>query len=86
MYTRKGLFLLLGAVVLAGGALQIHILTADGGRPLPPLPPAKELRFLTADGGRPLPPIPPARQLGLLIADGGRPLPPSPPLRAGLVA
>lgn len=59
---------------------------ADGGRPVPPLPPPAFVNALTADGGRPVPPLPPpsaARssfiQQSPLLADGGGPVPPLPP-------
>ena len=42
---------------------------ADGGSPMPPIPPQS-----IADGGSPMPPIPPQ-----LITDGGSPMPPIPP-------
>jgi hypothetical protein len=60
---------------------------ADGGRPVPPLPPPASASLpslisqspLLADGGRPVPPLPPPSFLKTLTADGGRPVPPLPP-------
>ena len=60
---------------------------ADGGGPVPPLPPPSFLNTLTADGGGPVPPLPPpnaaslpsANQQSPLLADGGGPVPPLPP-------
>jgi len=55
--------------------------TADGGAPVPPLPPRKNWSRtnLTADGGAPVPPLPPAKPNPNLVADGGEPVPPLPP-------
>lgn len=74
---------------------RIPILSADGGRPVPPVPPNPSLmapvsratQTLEADGGRPVPPVPPnpslmapvSRATQTLEADGGRPVPPVPP-------
>ncbi len=59
---------------------------ADGGGPVPPLPPPSFLNTLTADGGGPVPPLPPPSaalspfiQQSPLLADGGGPVPPLPP-------
>jgi len=52
---------------------------ADGGGPVPPLPPPSFLNTLTADGGGPVPPLPPPSFLNTLTADGGGPVPPLPP-------
>ncbi len=60
---------------------------ADGGGPVPPLPPPSFLNTLTADGGGPVPPLPPPNaaslpsliQQSLLLRDGGGPVPPLPP-------
>jgi hypothetical protein len=60
---------------------------ADGGGPVPPLPPpnaaslpsANQQLPLLADGGGPVPPLPPPSLLQTLIADGGGPVPPLPP-------
>jgi hypothetical protein len=60
---------------------------ADGGGPVPPLPPPSFLDTLTADGGGPVPPLPPPAAASLpslirqspLPADGGGPVPPLPP-------
>jgi hypothetical protein len=60
-----------------GTPLQIH--SADGGGPVPPLPPAAFRTTLTADGGGPVPPLPPAAFMTTLTADGGGPVPPLPP-------
>jgi hypothetical protein len=47
---------------------------ADGGGPIPPIPPRTGVTLL-ADGGGPIPPIPPRTGVTLL-ADGGGPIPP----------
>jgi hypothetical protein len=60
---------------------------ADGGGPVPPLPPPDAASLpavnqrspLLADGGGPVPPLPPPSFLNPLIADGGGPVPPLPP-------
>jgi hypothetical protein len=52
---------------------------ADGGGPVPPLPPYSSTGILTADGGGPVPPLPPHSSTGILTADGGGPVPPLPP-------
>ncbi len=57
---------------------------ADGGGPVPPLPPPSFLNTLTADGGGPVPPLPPPSLLNTLTADGGGPVPPLPPPSAAL--
>ena len=53
---------------------------ADGGGPVPPLPPKSFLNTLSADGGGPVPPLPPVSFLKTLTADGGGPVPPRPPV------
>ncbi len=55
-------------------------LLADGGSPMPPIPPRTAVKFV-ADGGSPMPPIPP-RTAVTFIADGGSPMPPIPPRTA----
>ena len=50
---------------------------ADGGSPMPPLPPRAAVTFI-ADGGSPMPPLPP-RAAVTFIAEGGSPMPPLPP-------
>jgi hypothetical protein len=57
---------------------------ADGGKPVPPLPPVSSTGTLTADGGKPVPPLPPVSSTGTLTADGGRPVPPLPPSIIGV--
>ena len=60
---------------------------ADGGGPVPPLPPPSFLNTLIADGGGPVPPLPPPNATSLpavdqrspLLADAGGPVPPLPP-------
>jgi hypothetical protein len=60
---------------------------ADGGGPVPPLPPpdaasqpSADLQSpLLADGGGPVPPLPPPSFLDTLTVDGGGPVPPLPP-------
>jgi len=56
---------------------------ADGGAPVPPLPPTKNWswRNLIADGGAPVPPLPPWKSHANLLSDGGAPVPPLPPLK-----
>lgn len=74
---------------LLGNPAQMQ--RADGGGPVPPLPPPASLssRYqqspLLADGGGPVPPLPPPSRL---TADGGGPVPPLPPpfLGASLAA
>jgi hypothetical protein len=66
-------------------SVQTH--RADGGGPVPPLPPPAVLNPLIADGGGPVPPLPPPNAASLpsgnrqspLLADGGGPVPPLPP-------
>ena len=60
------------------GFLQTQV--ADGGGPVPPLPPKSFLNTLSADGGGPVPPLPPVSFLKTLTADGGGPVPPRPPV------
>jgi len=50
--------------------------TADGGAPVPPLPPWKSHANLLKDGGAPVPPLPPLKTNSNLVSDGGAPLPP----------
>ncbi|SRR6266849_4421394 len=51
---------------------------ADGGAPVPPVPPIKQPNALVADGGAPVPPVPPPIPNSNLTADGGAPVPPVP--------
>lgn len=80
-------------------SLQTPTLSADGGRPVPPVPPnsgvltpiSAPTQTLEADGGRPVPPVPPNSALMKATtcgnqtqwADGGRPVPPVPPSSSG---
>src|SRR6266850_1269002 len=64
-----------------GGPSRLQV--ADGGAPVPPVPPIKQPKTLVADGGAPVPPVPPIRTSNLM-ADGGAPVPPvpTPPMTA----
>src|SRR5216683_2456462 len=57
----------------------IHPQVADGGAPVPPVPPNPHFNGLVADGGAPVPPVPPPIPPSNLTADGGAPVPPVPP-------
>jgi hypothetical protein len=72
---------------LVGSPSHVHL--ADGGAPVPPVPPIKQHKTLVADGGAPVPPVPKAPAPvppGIaysdyrMLADGGAPVPPVPPI------
>jgi hypothetical protein len=65
-------------------AAPVHPQVADGGAPVPPVPPIKKASVLVADGGAPVPPVPTpippgfAKSHYTILADGGAPVPPVP--------